>query len=48
MVDTSGLSMTQLLAALVPGTPAHDALLRVVASLDDPDGIISAFQSFVK
>jgi len=40
--------MLDLMDSIKPGTPVHAALGRLIKSLDDPDGIISAFQSYVE
>lgn len=45
LIDVSGLSITEIVSS-------NDAILdrclkRVVAEVEDPDGIISAFQSFI-
>jgi FXSXX-COOH protein len=44
LVDVSRLSFAAMRARR--DTALNRALQQVVASLDDPDGVISAFQSF--
>lgn len=44
LIDVSQISVEELLSSTDPNLLA--CVQRVVASLDDPDGIISAFQSF--
>ncbi len=46
LIDVSGMSLVEL--ATTDNAQIAAATARVVASLDDPDGIISAFQSFVE
>lgn len=46
LIDVTDVSMPELVAS---GNPVLGRCVeRLVASLDDPDGIISAFQSFVE
>ena len=44
LVDVSAMSMSDLLAS--DDIVLAKSVQRLVQSLDDPDGIISAFQSF--
>jgi FXSXX-COOH protein len=44
LIDLSGLPIAEL--AERAGTTLAPALRRLIESLDDPNGIISAFQSF--
>lgn len=44
LVDVTGIPVEELLSSTDPNLLA--CVQRVVASLDDPDGVISAFQSF--
>jgi FXSXX-COOH protein len=46
LIDVSGLTLDELVNSDNPQIAAATA--RVIASLDDPDGIISAFQSCVE
>jgi len=46
LIDVTEASMAELIAS--QDTILGRCIVRLVASLDDPDGIISAFQSFVE
>lgn len=46
LLDVSDISMAEIVAS--QDTILGRCIVRLVASLDDPDGIISAFQSFVE
>jgi hypothetical protein len=47
LVDVGDMSIEQIMAAIEPGTPIKAALDRVLKDLNDPDGVISAFQSHI-
>lgn len=44
LVDVSDMTMTEIMNS----AELNPILNRLLASLDDPDGIISAFQSYVE
>lgn len=46
LLDVSDVPMAELVAS--QDTILGRCIVRLIASLDDPDGIISAFQSFVE
>lgn len=46
LIDVTDVSMAEIVAS--QDTILGRCIVRLVASLDDPDGIISAFQSFVE
>jgi FXSXX-COOH protein len=46
LIDVSELPMVEIVASSNPVLAR--CIDRLIASLDDPDGIISAFQSFVE
>lgn len=48
LVDVSGMTLEDIMLQAEPGSPIYAATERVIKSLDDPDGIISAFQSYIQ
>jgi FXSXX-COOH protein len=45
LIDVSAIPLTDLIAAR--DTALGRSILRLIESLDDPDGVLSAFSSFV-
>lgn len=46
--DVSGRNLSQLVKGTPEDSPLRRALDRLVKSLDDPEGVISAFSSFAE
>lgn len=47
LLDVTDESMVTMVQDCEPGSVLDRVTQRVIASLDDPDGVISAFQSLV-